>query len=287
MFRITTTTAALATLALALPGAAAAGPLEASAHLEAHAVLDSGKAVALAHSSADKAKDLVGRSEARMKRAYDITVQQGNSASAQGLEASAQFSSSAQAQGDKLAELVRRSRGSLKAAAADALARTGRLQAALVARISKGVSEQQDNASQEQAQGISEVGDDNASLTATIVVTASGNGVKPGLRRALERTGEKVREAHGRLMAAVAELRKRSEGQGQQAMGQTQSSLAQDDCQMSRAVRDSKNVDVTASAQDGNVKVGDTNVADTGDHSGAVAASGEAHVAVTGEGGSC
>jgi hypothetical protein len=287
MFRISITAAALATAALALPGAAAAGPLEASAHLEAHAVLDSGKAVALAHSSADKAKDLVGRSEARMKRAYELTVQQGNAASAQGLQASAQFSSSADAQGDKLAELVRRSRGSLKAAAADALVRTGRMQAALVAKIGKGVSEQQGNASEQQAQGISEVGDDNASLTATIVVTASGEGLEQRLRGALQRTGAKVRDAHGRLMAAVAELRKRSEGQGQQAMGQTQSSLAQDDCEMSRAVRDSKNVDVTASAQDGNVKVGDTNVADTGDRSGAVSASGEAHATVTGEGGSC
>ena len=281
MFRITTTTAALATLALALPGTAAAGPLEASASLQAHAVLDASKAASLAKSNGDKAKELIARSEAEMKKAYALTVAQGQSAQGKGLEASAQLSSSAQAQGDKLSAIVDRSKGSLKSAAADALAKTGELQAKLVDRVAKGVKQQDDSASATQAQGISNVGSDNASLTATIVVTASGDGVKPGIRRALERAGEKVRDAHGKLMSAVAELRKRSEGQGQEAMGQTQSSLSKDDCQMNQAFDGSKQADAKFAAQDGDVRVGDKDV-DTGTGSGVASATGEAHVSITG-----
>src|SRR5690348_16475479 len=98
MFRITTT-AVLATAALALPASATAGSLEASAALEAHAVVNSGKALAVAKSSAGKAKELVQRSEAQLHRAYTLSV-------AQGTEAAAQFSDAAQEQGDKLGELV-------------------------------------------------------------------------------------------------------------------------------------------------------------------------------------
>jgi hypothetical protein len=287
MFRITTTVVTLATLALAFPGGAAAGPVEASAHLEAHAVADSGKALALAKSSAGRAKELVRSSEAKMKQAYGITVGQGQAASAQGLEASAQFSSSAQAQGDKLAELVQRSRGGLKAAAAKALAETGQMQATLVARLAKGIEQQEEGGSTDQAEGIGEVGADNASLTATIVVSASGQGLKSSLRRALERVGVAVRAAHGRLLAAVSELRSRSEGQGEAAVAQTQSSLEQDDCEMAAAANGSKRADASFSAQNGGVTVGDQTVADSGPSSDAVSATGDAHVAVNGEGGSC
>lgn len=281
MFRITTTTAALATIALAVPGAVAASPIEASAQLEAHAVLDSGKALAVAKSNADRAKDLVQRSEAQMKKAYALTVSQGQSAKGKGLDASAQFSSSAQAQGDKLAALVESSKGSLKAAAADALAETGELQAKLVKRVADGVKRQDESASASQAQGIGEVGSDNASITATIVVTASGNGVKPGLRRALERAGSEVRKAHGKLLDAVAELRKRSEGQGQEAMGRTQSSLSEDDCQMGQAINGSKRADANFAAQNGEVKVGDQGVGAPG-ATDAASATGEAHVSING-----
>jgi hypothetical protein len=286
MFRISITKSALAlsAVALALPAGASAGSVDVAAKLEAHAVLDSGKALRQVRSSAEKARDSVDRSAASLKRAYAITIAQGQQSSAKGLEAATQFSVAARAQGDNLEALVEKAKGGLKTAAADALAKTGRMEADLVARVAKGLEQQQASTSAQQGEDVADVGSAQASLTASIVVTASGDNLRRKVRGQLDQVTALALRAQARLVQAVAELRKRSEGQGQAGMASAQSSLAQDGEKLNETVRRSGRADVTFSADsNGNVTMGDLSqrTVDAGSDSPASAsAQGEAHVAV-------
>jgi hypothetical protein len=219
MSRLTITTTALAaTAALALPGVAAAAPVDAAAHLEAHAVVDSAKALDQVRGNAAKAKRLIKRSELALTRAYRITRDEG-------LDASAKFAASAQAQGENLSAIVERSNGALKRSAAEALAQTTRLEADLVARAADGLDAQRESASASQSEDVSSLGADHASLTATIAVTASDAGLRPAVQREMDTATAASVTAQADLVEAVENLRTRSEAQGQASMVSLQASL--------------------------------------------------------------
>jgi hypothetical protein len=282
MFRTSIiTTAALAT-ALALPAGAGAASVDAAAHLEAHAVADSGKALRQLRTSAEKAKESVDSSSAALKRAYAISIAQGNQSSAKGLDAAAQFSAAAQAQGDNLEAVVEKAKGGLKTAAADALAKSGRMEADLVARVAKGLEQQQASTSSAQGDDVADIGGAHASLTATIVVTASGDGLRRKVRAQLDKVTAVALQAQARLVQAVAELRDRSQGQGQAGMADAQGSLQKDGQKLNEAVARSGRADVSFSVENGNVTMGDLaqRTVDTGDSPASASAKGEAHVAV-------
>jgi len=225
MSRLTITTTALAAAALAIPAGAGAAPVDAAVKLEAHAVADSAKALSLVRDSSMKAQRTIRHSERALRGAYKITIARGEHASADGLEAATTFSASAQAQGENLSAIVERSRGSLKTAAADALATTGRMEAALVARVAEGLDDQQESNSVEQGDDVASVGGDHAQLTATIALTASGAGLRDAVEDRLDRTTEASIKAQARLVEAVAELRQRSQAQGEAGMASAQESL--------------------------------------------------------------
>lgn len=237
MSRLSITTTALAAAALAIPAGAAAAPVDVAAKFEARAVVDSAKALNEVRDSATKAKRMIKRSELALKRAYKITVSESKQASAQGLEASASFSAAAQEQGENLSDIVERSKGSLKTAAADALAKTGRLEAALVARVAEGLEAQQESASAEQGEGVASVGDDQAQLTATIAVTASSTGLRNAVEDELDKATAASVKAQARLVEAVTELRQRSEEQGKAGMASAQASLERSGEDMAEALR--------------------------------------------------
>lgn len=219
MFRKTiTATAVAAASVVLLPGAAQAQGVQAAAKLEATAVVQSDKAVDLARSNAAKAEAAVQRSEAAIKRAFTMTVDEGR-------KAYVSFSAAAEAQGDNLAAVVDKARGDLKKEAADAMATTGRLEAQLVSKLSKQL-ENSDQASAQQGDTAASVGDSHASLTADIAVTASEANLRGALQRELDAVTKRSVEAQARLAAAVAELRERSEGQGEQSMATAEGSLA-------------------------------------------------------------
>lgn len=232
-----TTTAALAAAALALPAGAAAAQVDAAAKLEAHAVVSSAKALSQVRESAGKVKRTIQRSELALKRAYKITVAHGQQASAQGLEASASFSAAAQAQGENLSAIVERSEGSVKTAAAEALATTGRMEAAIVARVAGDLEAQQETASPEQGDDVASVGDAQAQLTATLAVTASSTGLRTAVEKQLDTTTAVSVKAQARLVEAVTELRERSEAQGQAGMASAQASLEESGEFMADALR--------------------------------------------------
>lgn len=277
--------AGLSAAALGLPGVAGAAPVDASARLEVHAVADSARAVSLARSSSQRALAAVKRSEARMKRAYALTVARGRAESGSTLAAAVRFSAAADAQGDRLATLVERSRGSLKAAAADALARSGRMQAALVAGIARGLERQQGGASAEQSSGVSDAGGSQASLTATIVVAASDDGLRRALRTRLDEATAAGLRAQARLAAAVADLAARSQSQGRDGMAATEVQLRRHARALRAALQRSGRADVAFSVDGGRVTLGELAMrgADAGQDGPAIAsASGEAHVSVGG-----
>lgn len=240
MSRLTITTTVLAAAALAVPGAAAvAAPIDVAAKLEARAVVDSAKALGQVNAAAAKAKRTIKRSELALKRAYKLTVAQGQHATAEGLEASASFSAAAQAQGENLSLIVDRSKGSLKTTAAEALATTGRMEAALVARVADGLEEQDGSASAEQGKDVAAVGDDQAQLTATIALTASTAGLRDAIESQLDKTTAVSVKAQARLVEAVTELRERSEAQGKAGMASAQASLERSGEDMAEALRSS------------------------------------------------
>lgn len=283
MFRTTTITAvALTAAAFALPAGAGAASVDAAAHLEAHAVADSGAAVRQVDASTQRAKELISRSAAKLRRAYSITTAQGAQASGRGLEAAAQFSAAADAQGNDLSAIVEDSKGSLRAMAASVLARTGRLEARLVAQVATGLEQQNDSTSSAQGDSVSEVGDDHASLTASIVVAASDDGVRRGLQARLDKTTAIALSAQAQLVQAVADLRRRSEGDGQAGMAQAQASLRKSGEQLSQAVRSSGRADVSFSVDNGHVTLGEMaqQTVVSGDSPVSASAQGEGHVAV-------
>lgn len=238
MSRLTiTSTAALAAAALAIPAGTAAAQVDAAAKLEASAVVSSAKALSQVRDSAVKVKRAIARSELALKRAYKITIAQGQQASAQGLEASASFSAAAQEQGENLSAIVDRSEGSVKTAAADALATTGRMEAALVARVASDLEGQQGTASAEQGEDVASVGDAQAQLTATLAVTASSTGLRTAVEKQLDKTTAVSVEAQARLVEAVTELRERSDAQGQAGMASAQASLEESGETMAEALR--------------------------------------------------
>jgi hypothetical protein len=245
MSRLTITTTVLAAAALALPGAAFASPVEAAAHLEAHAVVDSGSALDQVHGSAAKAKRMLQRSELALKRAYAISVAQGHESSAKGIDAAAKFSASAQAQGENLSAIVEKSRGSLKTAAADTLAKTGRMDAALTARVAKQLEAQQTSASTEQGQDVAAVGGNQADLTATIALTASGQGLHDAAQEQLDKATQASVKAQARLVKAVSDLRDRTEENGQGSMSSAQVSLQHGLAGVADALRRSGRWDVS------------------------------------------
>jgi hypothetical protein len=220
MSRLTITTTALAaTAALALPGAAAAAPVDAAAQLEAHAVIDSAKALDQLRGNAAKAKRMIQRSELALTRAYRITREEG-------LDASAKFAASAEAQGENLSAIVERSNGAVKRSAAEALAKTTQMEADLVARAADDLDAQQQSTSAEQSEDVSSLGADHASLTATIAVTASGGGLRKAVQREMDSATAMSVKAQADLVEAVENLRSRSEAQGQASMVSLQASLA-------------------------------------------------------------
>lgn len=238
MSRLTiTSTAALAAAALAIPAGTAAAQVDAAAKLEASAVVSSAKALSQVRDSAVKVKRAIARSELALKRAYKITIAQGQQASAQGLEASASFSAAAQEQGENLSAIVDRSEGSVKTAAADALATTGRMEAALVARVASDLEGQQGTASAEQGEDVASVGDAQAQLTATLAVTASSTGLRTAVEKQLDKTTAVSIKAQARLVEAVTELRERSDAQGQAGMASAQASLEESGEAMAEALR--------------------------------------------------
>lgn len=238
MSRLTiTSTAALAAAALAIPAGTAAAQVDAAAKLEANAVVSSAKALSQVRDSAVKVKRTIQRSEMALKRAYKITIAQGQQASAQGLEASASFSAAAQEQGENFSAIVERSEGSVKTAAADALATTGRMEAALVARVAADLEAQQGTASAEQGEDVASVGDDQAQLTATLAVTASSTGLRTAVEKQLDKTTAVSVKAQARLVEAVTELRERSDAQGQAGMASAQASLEESGETMAEALR--------------------------------------------------
>lgn len=169
MFRKTTTIATLAAAGVTLlPGAAQADGVQTALKLEASAVVNSDKAVDLAKENAGKAKALVARSQAQMKKAYTLTVDAGK-------EAHAKFSAAADAQSENLADVVERSRGQLKSKAASALAKTAEMTADLDSQSA-------------------EVGDDQASIAAQIGVVLDGEKLAAGTREALEGARTKLEE---------------------------------------------------------------------------------------------
>jgi hypothetical protein len=239
MSRLTITTTALAaTAALALPGAATAAPVDAAAHLEASAVVNSAGALDQVGENAAKAKRAIQRSELALKRAYRI-------ARDQGLDASAKFAASADAQGDNLSAIVEQSNGSLKSAAAKALARTTQMEADLVARSADGLDDQQQSASAAQSEDVSSLGEDHASLTATIAVTASDAGIRAAVQRQMDTATAASVKAQADLVEAVDNLRKRSEGQGQSAMVSLQASLERSGKNLADALESSGRWDVS------------------------------------------
>lgn len=228
MFRTTTlatATTALAALALAAPGGAAAASIDAAATLEAHAVADSGQALSLARSSAARAKRAVADSSTALRRAYAITVAQGTQSSGRGLDAAAQFSAAAQLQSDRLADVVERAHGGLRTAAAQALARTGRMEAELAARVAHGLEQQSSTASAQQGQDVAEVGGAQAEVTASVAAAASDDGLLDRVQAGMDRVTSSSVAAQARLLAAVADLRERTEGQSGGSMTTAQTSL--------------------------------------------------------------
>ena len=230
MFRKTITVATIVAAGVTVvPGAAQAAPVQAAVKLEATAVVNADKAVDLARSNARKAGQAVARSEQAMQRAYRITLDEGRAASVK-------FSAAAEAQGESLAAVVERSQGRLKAKAADALAETGRMEATLVARLADEL-ERADRASDEQGEAAGAMGDDHASLTAEIAVTASEEKLRDALQRELDTVTRKSVEAQTRLASAVSELRKRSEGESQASMAKAESSLEENVTDVVAALR--------------------------------------------------
>lgn len=273
MSRLTlTTTAALAVAALSLPAGAGAAPIDAAVKLEARAVADSAKALSMARDSTAKAKSVVRRSESALRRAYKISIAESQKSSADGLEAAAAFSASANAQGENLSTLVERSKGSTKAVAADALADTGRMEATLVARVAEGLEAQRQGASAQQCDDVASVGEDQAQLTATLALTASGEGLRDAVQKQLDRTTAASIEAQARLVEAVAALRERSEAQGEASMISAQASLKRSGEEMAAALRRSGRWDVTyektISTGDGPATVSATVAAHAGVESG-------------------
>ena len=274
MSRFTISTV-LAAAALVVPATAVAAPIDASAHLEAHAVADSAQAVRLAKNAAGRAREAVQRSTAELKRAHAMTVAHSQQASADGSAMSAQFSAAAEAQGQNLADVVESSQGRLKRAAADALAKTTALQAGLAKKVAAQLERQNEAATSQQGDDVTQVGGSNASLAATVAVTVSGENLKQGLRRQLDKVTDAAMVAQAKLIAAVADLRQRTESDGQGNMAATQSSLQQGGCDMARAIRRSGRTDTAFSKS-----------WSSDDGSAAASLSGEAHVRVD-DGGSC
>jgi hypothetical protein len=279
MFRSATTTAAITALALGLPAGATAAPVDASIHAEAHAVVDSANALQMARAGADRAKALVQRSEAEMHKAYEDSK-------SQGLEASAKFGAAAHEQSAKLAALVRTSHGSLRAAAAKALSQTGRWEATLVAKTADRLDEQQSSASAQQGDTVATIGDDQASITTTIVVTASDEGLRDSLRSGLDKATAYALLAQADLAQAVERLKQRSEDEGQQSMADAQSSLHEDGQKVADAVQSSGRADVSFTVDGGSVRMDDLAVGTVDPSNSPVQASatGEAHVSVNGGG---
>lgn len=261
MFRISSTTALMTAAAMALPGAASA-KVDASIHAEAHAVVDGAKAVALAKDSAARAEAAVERSRDSMHKAYVMTVGKGQ-------QATASFSAEADAQAEKLGQVVRRSHGSLRAAAVKALADTGRWQATLVSGTAQRL---QDGKTETTTQ----LGDDSAGLTATIVLTASSDGLAKSLRGKLD-------EAAARTLKALADLadavRRGSDEQAKAAMDD-------DGEQVADAVDRSGRADVTFSVDGGTVTLGQLalRTVDTSESPVQAQASGEGHLVLGGGG---
>lgn len=232
-----TTTAALAAAALALPVGASAAPVGAAAHLEASAVVNSSQAVDQVSGSAAKARRSVQRSARALARAYAITVSYGKQASAGGLQSAAKFSAAAEAQGENLQAVVEKSRGGLKAAAADALARTGRMQAKLSGEVADGLDRQQSTASAQQGENVAELGDNQAQLTAAVAVTASSQGLRDAAQAQLDKVTAASVEAQARLVRAVGELRDRTEEQGSGSMTSARVSLQRSGAALAAALR--------------------------------------------------
>lgn len=266
MFRIIPPAVALSTAALALPAGAGA-QVDVSVHAEAHAVADAGRAAQLAHRSAAAARRAVADSQASMQRAYALTIRHGRDATAQGMEAAVRFSAAADAQGDRLQRVVERSRGRLKAAAAQALARTGSWEARVVQAAAQGLQRGQD----EQAAAI---GDSQSDVAATLVVTASSDELRSRARKAIDTATARALKALSELAGAV-----RREG-GAQA----QSAMHAAGLQVAGAVRRSGRADLVFSVDGGTVTLNQLALR-TLDMSGSpvqASASGDAHVVVDG-----
>jgi hypothetical protein len=282
MSRLATTTVLLTTAALAFPAVAGAASVDASAHLETHALADSAAALQRVHGGVDRAKRLINRSESSLKRAYAITMAHGAQTSVHGMQTSAAFSAAAQTQGADLAAIVDRARGALKTAAATALSRTSRLEASLVASLADDLQQQQGPASAQQGDSVAAIGGDQASLTTSIVVTASGDGIGHSVQAGLDRATAVALVAQGDLAQAVADLRDRTQGESQSTMAGTHASLQKDGSVTAQAIRHSGRADVSFSIDNGSVTLGQLaqRSVDTGDGPAAASASGEAHVAV-------
>jgi hypothetical protein len=179
---------------------------------------------------------------------------------------------------------VRTSHGSLRTAAASALSQTGRWEAALVSRVADRLQRQQSSASAQQGNDVATVGDEQASVTTTIVVTASDDRLREGVRKGLERTMAIALVAQADLAKAVAELEQRSQGDGRQGMADAHSSLSDDAHRIGDALRRSGEADVTFSVDGGSVRADDlaARTVDTSDSPATASASGEAHVKVDG-----
>lgn len=266
MFRITPPAAALTLAALALPAAASAG-VDASVKAEASAVAGAGKAAQLVDRSAAAAREAVARSQASMRRAYTLTVRHGRDASAQGMQAAVRFSAAAEAQGEQLQSVIDGSRGRVKAAAAQALARTGTWEARVVGVAAQDLQRGQD----EQA---AQLGDTQSGVAVSLVAGASSEGLRRSARRTLD-----VATARGlkALSALAAAVKRRGDAQAQSAMHDA-------GLQVTQAVRGSGRADLTFSVGGGTVTLGQLalRTMDTSASPAQASASGEAHVVVGG-----
>lgn len=271
MTRLTVTTAALAAVALAVPAGAGAAPIDVAIKLEARAVADSARAVSLVRDSAVKASSAVRQSQRQLRRAYVITLAQGSQTSSKGMQAAAAFSASAETQGDHLSTLVERSHGSVKTTTAKALASIGRMEAELISRVAEGLGTQKEATSEHQGAAAASLGDDQAQLTATLALTASSTGVREAAQEQLDKTTAASVRAQARLVQAVAELRQRSEDQGEAGMASAQASLKRSSDEMVAALRRS-----------GRWEVSYAKTVATGDGPVAASATVDAHLVVDG-----
>jgi hypothetical protein len=228
MSRLTITTTALAAVALAVPGAAAASA-DVAAKFEASAVVNSANALDQARGDAAEARQSIERSSLALQHAYRV-------ARDRGVEAGAKFAAAADEQGDNLAAIVERSKGALQRKAAESLSKTTALEAKMASNVADDLEQRDEGTSSKESQQVSSLGDDHASLTATIAVTASDEGLRDAVQRHMDSATAASVKAQADLVKAVQDLKDRSEAERQRSMSSLQASLERSGSDMAAAL---------------------------------------------------